>query len=232
MKPQFKPWPLQITLGLMLSTLSSIKLSYLIGSRCAFFATTSFLAPLGAFLGGLPGLAGVILGKQLLIAGTLIGRLYAPSAYHIPTVCASLYATAIWAQGRKAHPLMRCAFALIPLSSMLLFLSDEQGAAAAPYTLFWLIPMISALVPHANGWLHALATTFTAHAVGSVLWMYTHTMTTELWLGLIPIVCYERLLLGTTLWLTVHAAQVIAAYTQARFRKNAHCTTPLHQESI
>jgi len=232
MKSQLKPWPLQITIGLLVSTLASIKMGHLIGSRFAFFSTASLLAPLAALLGGLPGIAGVILGKQLLTAGTVAGNLSSLSVYHIPTVCASLYATALWAQGRSARPLVRFTFALIPLVAMLLFLSDEQGAAAGAYTLFWLIPMISALVPHANGWLHALATTFTAHAVGSVLWMYTHTMTTELWLGLIPIVCYERLLLGTTLWLTAHATQVVVTYIQARSVKNAHCTTPLHQESV
>ncbi len=43
-------------------------------------------------------------------------------------------------------------------------------------------------------WHHALASTFIAHAVGSVIWLYTVPMVASAWLALIPIVACERLL--------------------------------------
>src|SRR2546430_1999084 len=42
--------------------------------------------------------------------------------------------------------------------------------------------------------LQALGSAFIAHAVGSVIWLYTVGMTPAAWLGLIPVVFVERML--------------------------------------
>jgi hypothetical protein len=82
----------------------------------------------------------------------------------------------------------------LPLLCMALFVSHPVGAAAAPYAFYWFIPMIIAMMRTENIWLHSLASTFTAHAVGSVIWLYTMPMTPAAWLALIPLVACERIL--------------------------------------
>ena len=43
----------------------------------------------------------------------------------------------------------------------------------------------------------SLGATFTAHAVGGVLWIYTIPMTPEIYIALLPIVIVERTLFAT-----------------------------------
>jgi hypothetical protein len=48
-------------------------------------------------------------------------------------------------------------------------------------------------VPQRSLFLQALGSTFIAHAVGSVIWLYTVPMTAAMWMGLMPIVLFERI---------------------------------------
>jgi hypothetical protein len=57
--------------------------------------------------------------------------------------------------------------------------------------------MILYFVPQKNIFFTSLGSTFTAHAVGSVIWLYTIPMTAGMWLALIPIVALERLCFAT-----------------------------------
>jgi hypothetical protein len=60
--------------------------------------------------------------------------------------------------------------------------------------LYWLIPVILYVVPQRSLFLNGLGSTFVAHAVGSVIWLYTVPMTAGMWMGLMPIVALERIL--------------------------------------
>jgi len=82
----------------------------------------------------------------------------------------------------------------VPVLCMLLFMLHPVGMHAFVYALFWLIPIGLFFVPQKNLFLQALASTFVAHAVGSVIWLYTMPMEATIWLGLMPIVIIERLL--------------------------------------
>jgi len=75
-----------------------------------------------------------------------------------------------------------------------LFLIHPIGAAASAYTLFWLIPIAFYYISHKNIFFESLGSTYTAHAVGSVIWLYTVDMTPTAWLALIPLVFIERTL--------------------------------------
>ena len=59
---------------------------------------------------------------------------------------------------------------------MILFIAHPVGAAAAPYAFYWFIPIFIAMMRNRTLWHDALASTFTAHAVGSVIWLYTVPM--------------------------------------------------------
>ncbi len=82
---------------------------------------------------------------------------------------------------------------IIPLICMALFMVHPIGREAWVYSLYWLIPVIAKLFSK-NLFFRSLGATFTAHAIGSTIWLYSIPMTSMQWLGLIPIVALERLL--------------------------------------
>lgn len=106
--------------------------------------------------------------------------------FGLPTLFSSLY----WS---TESVLLRVG---VPLLCMILFVVHPVGFYAAPYTLFWLIP-ISAHFKRDNSLVTSMASTFTAHAVGSVMHLYMiGTLSSSAWLALMPIVILERLALG------------------------------------
>tara|TARA_Y100000031_G_scaffold114388_1_gene126467 strand:- start:504 stop:965 length:462 start_codon:yes stop_codon:yes gene_type:complete len=88
---------------------------------------------------------------------------------------------------------------IIPLLCMFLFIIHPIGNQVWFFSLYWLIPVLGKILPKkipGKLFFRSFGATFTAHAVGSVLWIYTVPMPAEAWLGLIPIVAYERFLFG------------------------------------
>jgi hypothetical protein len=85
----------------------------------------------------------------------------------------------------------------LPAICMLLFWFNPVGLAAAWYATFWFIPMVIAyFAPRGLFW-QALGATFTAHAVGSVIWLYfAAPMLPAQWLSLMTIVPVERICLA------------------------------------
>lgn len=111
-----------------------------------------------------------------------------PITLGIPT----LLATISWRMSDPKNSLRDRVFHFgIPALCMFLFFVSPVGATAWLYSLYWLIPMILSIV---NLGLigRALKSTFIAHAVGSVIWVYLIPMSPEAWLGLIPVVALER----------------------------------------
>jgi len=89
--------------------------------------------------------------------------------------------------------------AVVPLACIGLFLLHPVGRAAWLYSLYWLIPVLAVVLPErvpGKLFFRSFGATFTAHAVGSVIWLYTVPMSAEQWLTLIPVVAYERFLFG------------------------------------
>lgn len=82
--------------------------------------------------------------------------------------------------------------ALIPLSCIGLFILHPTGAASWLYTLYWLIPIGLSILTQPSLFTRALISTYTTHAVGSVIWLYTHNTTPLYWHALIAHVWLER----------------------------------------
>lgn len=82
---------------------------------------------------------------------------------------------------------------LLPLICMILFVSHPIAGSAFVYSFYWLIPVVLFLTKNKNIFFAALSSTFVAHAVGSVMWLYTVNMPADKWLALIPVVAFERL---------------------------------------
>lgn len=169
----------------VLMKISSIgKMSFILGSHAAFFTAAAIVMPLSGAFAGIAGSCAAF-GLGVMIRGLLTGSmpLYF-LAYHIPGLCASLY----WATSSK---ILRIAPALL---CMILFLIHPVGFGAAWYSLFWLIPIILTFRKSSGLFATALASTFTAHAVGTLIWLYTLPMAPHDFIALVPVVLVERLL--------------------------------------
>jgi len=81
----------------------------------------------------------------------------------------------------------------VPVMCMMLFVSHPTGLRAFAYALFWVIPVAIYFIRSRHIFLDALASAFIAHAVGSVIWVYTVDMSAYAYYALIPVVFFERL---------------------------------------
>lgn len=159
---------------------SAVKFNFLVGSDRAFFSLVNSVVPLSGMIAGTSGIfflsvLRLLYSLQFASAGVLVNFL--------PNLVASAYAMSN----------SRILRAVIPFLCIILFLIHPIGQYAAVYTLYWILPTIYPFLSYYSLLLHFLATTLTAHAVGSVIWLYTTQMSASLWIALIPIVFIERL---------------------------------------
>ena len=168
---------------------SIYKISFIVGSHLAFFSLAMVTVPLsGAFTG--------ILGSVLTFClRVLISLFFTHSfslhllAFYIPGLFGSLY-WAISSKYLKVLPSLIC---------IILFLIHPIGCQAAVYSLFWLFPIAANFYWKETLFVHALGSTFTMHAVGSIIWLYTIGLSPDAWLMLIPVVIVERLLFASSM---------------------------------
>lgn len=105
----------------------------------------------------------------------------------IPTIAAAMYF------GRKGKWTL-----LLPIFSFALFNIHPVGQQAWLYSLYWIIPVWCYF--SGSTFARCLGATFTAHAVGSVIWLYCFSLTAEQWMALIPLVIVERLLAASGMY--------------------------------
>jgi hypothetical protein len=174
---------------IVLELSSFIKFSYIVGSQRLFFSGINIAGPLIGRYSGLGSFFLQLLKKSLRSNSSFLTLAYNfgqsffnPLLYHIPTIVASGY----WFSSNR---LIRIG---IPSLCMILFIAHPVGREAFFYSLFWLIPLAIHCLPSQRALTEALGTTFTAHAVGSVLHLYIYQMPALYWWGLMPIVVIER----------------------------------------
>ncbi|MFH1394368.1 MAG: hypothetical protein ABII71_04575 [Candidatus Micrarchaeota archaeon] len=163
-----------------------INFSSIIGQENQFFTLYQFFGPIaGGFLGIFGGVA--VLGAQI-VDYVLVGKeITAINLLRLlPMVFAALYFGRNWLRGIK--DILGVA---VPVLAMLAFWLHPTGQAAWIYALWWIIPVAAKFLPD-NLVLRSLGATFTAHCIGSVVWLYTIPMPAEAWLALIPVVAFER----------------------------------------
>lgn len=160
-----------------------IKISFLFGSQMVWFSASNAVLPLAGAFGGVMGSGLIFLIRQLihLIFFKTISLRFL--AFCVPGLCASLYWT-------TNHYIIRL---LLPIVCMGLFVVHPVGAQAFVYSLYWLIPVVLFFIPQKPLFLQAFGSTFIAHAVGSVIWLYTVPMAATTWMALMPLVLFERI---------------------------------------
>ncbi len=159
-----------------------LKATYIFGSTAAFFSATNVITPLAGAFGGVSGSCKVFVISLTLrvLMGGFIG--FHSLAYHIP----GLFAALAWSTRSKWLHIG------VPVACMALFIAHPVGLMAIPYSFYWIIPMVlSGARP--TLFTQALGATFIAHAVGSVIWIYTVPMTAAAWYALLPLVLWERI---------------------------------------
>jgi len=82
---------------------------------------------------------------------------------------------------------------------IVLFLLNPIGRQAWMYSMIWLIPFFTTFF-NKRLILKSLGATFTAHAVGSVIFLYTFGLTPAIWIALIPVVFIERGVFTLGIW--------------------------------
>lgn len=186
-----------------------IPFNQLVGSS-ARFTLFDFFGPLATgFIGTLPGIIAVALtqladffikGAVVVDAGTIIR--FFPMLF------------AAWYFSKKS------AFnVIVPALAIVAFIAHPIGRSAWVYSMFWLIPIVAYFFRDKSLILRALGTTFTAHAVGGALWVWTFGLSKAIWLSLIPLVAFERMLF---------AAGIAASYLAF----NAVLNTLIKRDSI
>ena len=194
MKKRIVYWTgMQAAAWIILVKLASfLKINFIIGSQLAHFSAVSIVTPLVGLFSGIVGCWIVVFIKMALGLWYNSFGSFQILAFYVPGFCASLYLA-------SSHIMVRL---ILPIVCMILFIIHPVGYASFAYALYWLIPIVLYFVHKKPFFLQALGSTFTAHAVGSVIWLYTVPMTPVLWLGLIPIVIIERLLFATGISIT------------------------------
>ncbi len=183
-KKLLSPFQNMVVFNSLIKLSGLAKLSFILGSQIAFFSAVAIMTPLSGAFAGIAG-SFAVFGTGLLLRFVFWGSLpFHFLAYHIPGLFASLY----WASNSK---IARIAPAIL---CMAIFICHPTGSQAAIYSLFWLLPVYVTLFCKDSVFTRALGSTFTAHAVGSVIWLLTVPMTGNQWLMLIPVVIVERAL--------------------------------------
>ncbi|MBU0459945.1 MAG: hypothetical protein KJ597_04595 [Nanoarchaeota archaeon] len=172
----------------------NINFSAVVGADSQFFTLFQFFGPTaGAFLGPVFGIIAVafsqiadfvIIGKEWSILSLL---------RFLPMLFAVYYFGTFIKNKKTLFNV------LVPLVCIGLFILHPVGRAAWIFSLYWLIPVLAVILPKkvpGQLFFRSYGATFAAHAIGSVIWLYTVPMEAGAWLGLIPIVAYERFLFG------------------------------------
>ncbi|VVB58385.1 Uncharacterised protein [Candidatus Anstonella stagnisolia] len=192
---------------LLVAIADNINISALYGANNQYFTLFQLFAPtVGGFLGPLLG-AGVVLVAELF---SFIFNAKEFTLLNVLRLAPMLFATAYFALYAKKAKLG----ALVPLACVALFVLNPIGAQAWQYSLFWFIPLAAMLMPN-NLLLRSYGATFTAHAVGGIIWLYTIPTTPAFWLALIPIVIIERTVFAVGISASYYAATTVASRVEA-----------------
>lgn len=169
--------------ALLVLVANKINFSQLLGAENQFFTLFQFFGPIaGGILGPAIGAATVFLAQG--IDFLVIGKEF--ELINIMRLAPMLLAAIYFGTKKKKE-----VGAFIGLAAMAIFIAHPTGQQVWYFSLFWLIPLIAALLPD-HLILRSYGATFTAHAVGGALWIWTVPMPAEVWIGLIPIVVFER----------------------------------------
>lgn len=174
-----------------------VPISKIVGSG-QNFSLFEFIGPLGGmFLGPFFGALSAFFVRGANVIITNQGLDLLTVIRFLPMMLAAVY---FGIRGRK--------MAIIFPLCIILFLVHPIGQKAWLYACIWLIPLI-ATFGKKRLILNSLGATFTAHAVGSTIFLYAFGLTPQIWLALIPMVFIERGLFALGIWASYLATNTV-----------------------
>lgn len=229
--PRSKSCLVQIGLAGAGELLALFKISFIVGSSTGCFSATQAYTPILGRRGGTKTSISYYVLRTLYricITGSLSSLVL---FYHIPTFFGSMYSSLLGPS--QTSWVLKIALSLSCLLCILLFGMHPIGSQALPYAAFWVVPLVMPFVKTNNRFAHALAGTLAVHAVGSILWLHTHSMSPQVWLALIPLVCIERIVfaLGAVCLDTLYS-QARAFFATASVSQHRLSIKPLVKESV
>lgn len=162
-----------------------IPISYIVGSYASFFSLTTIVA--------------VLVGKYSFLWNILLFFTMCKKITFFELLYCVIKRTPLFFAAWTYKTSSMIVSVLIPLVCVFLFIMHPIGFVAWPYAMYWFIPIAIYFSQQESVFAKAFASVFVAHAVGSVIWIYTHQMAAEMWLALIPVVAIERVLMATTI---------------------------------
>lgn len=174
-----------------------ISIDRIIGSN-QNFTLFEFLAPTGGmFLGPIMGAASAFVVGFLNLIIFHKSLDFLAIALFLPPMLAAVY-----------FGLKQKSTAIIFPICIILFWLNPIGRQAWIYPLIWLIPFVATFFKKRLVF-NSLGATFTAHATGSVIFLYMFGLTPSIWMSLIPIVFIERGVFTFGIWTSCLAFNTI-----------------------
>lgn len=203
-----------------------VRYSFSIGAYYCNFSAISCAPLLGAFfnLGSL----GAVMSLYTIAISILKGGFIPFSkTLALPTLLSSLcFSSSL----KKRNEVLL--FVALPLTLFILFVLHPQGQAAWYYGLYWVVPIAvyaaKQIYSYTSLFTTALASTFIAHAVGSVIYLYSFNIPAQQWSALIPVVAVERLLIASSMTLLLYAFSFCLSFVSffKKSLKNNEKTVP------
>jgi hypothetical protein len=107
-------------------------------------------------------------------------------------------------------------FVIVPWLAIILFCVHPVGNQVFYYSWYWFIPMIIYFFVHDTIYSRALAASFIAHAVGSVIWLYTGNIPVQIWTALMPLVIVERLIIAAGMIGFIYLFKCINSFCESK----------------
>ncbi|MFH0817863.1 MAG: hypothetical protein V1909_04480 [Candidatus Micrarchaeota archaeon] len=184
-----------------------INFSQVLGAESQSFTVFQFFGPMtAAFIGPALGLGAILASEVTNVI--LLGKSF--SLFEVARLFPMLFAAYYFAKGKNPLGIA------LPLVCMALFIAHPIGGQVWYFSLYWLIPVIAAFFPERLAG-RALGATFTAHAVGTVAYIYLFQSTPAFWLALIPVVAFERLLFASGISISYVALNTLLAKVENKF---------------
>ena len=191
--------------------LSFFKVSFVVGSRSVFLTGSGMVLPLLGLFGGVFE-SSLIISASLLIRYLFFGiSSLSVLAFYVPGWCAALYFA-------SHHWFIRC---FLPLTCIVAFSMHPVAGTSWLYSMYWLIPVIFYFMKPKHLFYEALGATFIAHAVGSIIWLYTVPMTADMWFSLIPVVAFERLMYAAGMVVMYHVINAVHVFVIRCVKKSS-----------
>lgn len=134
---------------------------------------------------------------------------------HMPTFLGTLFLT-------SESCIVRASISALCIS---LFLFHPVGFSCWYYIAYWIPPLIIGLLSRPSFLLQAVGSTMTTHAVGTVIWLYTHDTSSAFWSALFYRVWAERLVCIAMLIAGYYVISLINPMLAFRPRRRLTCPT-------